>query len=378
MTTIEPQVLIGTRYRIAEPIGQGVGSAVYRADDTVLNRAVALKVVDPAFISTYRASMAATARIGHPAYVGIFDAIEYEGRLVIVQELVAGQRFADLARADLDVATVARIGRQLALALAHAHRQGIVHGDITPAALFRDQWGALRVNSVMLPANAEYFARAGRLLASGAEPWVVTMPTFRDDLRAVGVALWLLLAGRDMVPTEATGLADDWALVGREVPETLRDIIERLTDPEHPRALDSAEGLISALSGGIRTLETPRASRGLKPPWESPRDSAVGVPTARRPVERPKPSVREIPAPGLRTPTTGTSPVAAGPLRPSAHDDDMTWKSESDALAGRYASRPPEPPTGGRLDIALWVGLGIAVFLFWLVVGYLVPGLLGK
>nr|MBA3824423.1 hypothetical protein [Ktedonobacterales bacterium] len=268
MTTTTHQTRISNRYVIGEVLGQGLGSTVVRGEDEILRRLVAIKQVRPAFTEAYRAALGATARIGHPAYIGVFDALEHEGQLVIIQEYVIGQRFTELAHARLSTGSVARIGRQLALALAHAHRQGVAHGDLTPAALFRDQWGAMRINNILLPPDAAYFAAASRLLKPGDEPWSVATPTPQGDLRAVGVALWLLLAGRQAPPPEATGAQTDWELTGREVPPHLRDVVERLIDSDHPRALGSAEEAVHAFGAiiGAEDVPPPRST----PPWSLP------------------------------------------------------------------------------------------------------------
>lgn len=390
MTTIQPQVLISGRYLVGEAVASGQGSDVFRSDDQVLKRSVALKLVKLAHTTAYRAALGATTHIGHPAFVGVFDSLEHEGRLAIIQEWINGQHFADLAGADLSPSAIARIGRQIALALAHAHRHGVVHGDLTPSAIFRDQWGAIRINNVMLPADADYFAAAGHLLASGAETWQITTPTISDDLRAAGILLWLLLAQRTDPPSAATGLQADWEFVARPVPDTLRDVIERLVDPAHPRAIDTAETLVSELSACIRAIDPRGPARSL-PPWEESQSNTARIsqPIKARPgMSSPastQPSVDNATLHDLAAQTVPNAQPVVGASSPMVGGDDATWvgaNSLTTHTRNTLTNHDPNatvPATSGApissRDYVLWIALGIGLFIFWLVIGYLLRGL---
>jgi hypothetical protein len=379
---IQAHMRISDRYVVGDRLGQGRGSLVFRGEDTTLKRPVALKLVAPEHTAAYRTALGATARIGHPAFVGIYDVLEHDGQLTIVQEYINGERFEALALARLDPLPVARIGRQMALALAHAHRQGVIHGDLVPAALFRDHWGALRINNVLLPPDTAYFAAASRLLRPGDAPWAVAAPTVRDDLRAMGVALWLLLAGRSAPPAEATGQPSDWDLVGRDVPAPLRAIIERLIDPAQPQAITTAEDATLAFSALLRAEEA-QLSHSALPPWSAPLprpDHAETNPAVTAATMRARAPDMVVPPP----------PVILGGHRNVTSFDDtaLTWGAGQ--TVPTPIMRPPKelPPRDvpfrttsrprGRMDAALWVAIAIGLFLFWLIIGYLVPGIFGR
>lgn len=420
MTTIQPQTRIGDRYIIEQTLNQGQGTLVVRGSDTRLARPVAIKLIAPDQALTYRAALAEAARLGHPAFVGIYDSLEHEGQLAIIQEYIAGQRFADLAAAQLSAFEVARIGQELALALAHAHRLGVIHGDLTPAAVLRDRWGAIRINNVALPADAAYFATAGNILDTG--DWMPIAPTFVDDLRAMGVLLWLLLANRAAPPEAPTG----WEACPMVPPAPLRDIIERLTIPAHPQAIAAAESAVSALRVALRQLAPAPPPLAKTPPWELARDTALspaitpdqvrrlgvwpssdaprepggdGEQAGRSPGPRPyrmfrapavngRGAVSSRPARAAHAPAVDPGPsdsrIAEGPLAPHAADREPTWGDPQPAMRPSTPRTPtssmglPRPRSRQRLlNAALWVAICIALFLFWLVIGYLVPGWLG-
>ena len=180
-------------------------------------------------------------------------------------------------------------------------------------------------------------------------------------------------------------MSDDWQLVEGEVPESLRDIIERLADPEHPRAIETAEALINALSGCLHTLDPRIASRAL-PPWEISHPGAIARPATTLPnaeddsassppaAQHVTPDIAPMGVPA--TPLVADAlPAIIGPTPSDTSDADVTWFAEPHIKSPQrdtpYAPPAPPPPR----DYVLWVVLGIALFLFWLVVGYLLRGL---
>jgi eukaryotic-like serine/threonine-protein kinase len=138
------------RYEILREIGRGAMGVVYEARDPALDRTVALKVIQPSadreearvFEERFLAEARIAAALHHPGIVVVHDAGRdpVTGTLFIALELVKGQTLADLAEAGpVDWRTALRLVAQVARALDHAHRQGVVHRDVKPA------------NIVMLP-----------------------------------------------------------------------------------------------------------------------------------------------------------------------------------------------------------------------------------
>ena len=122
------------RYRLVDRLGEGGMSVVWRADDLVLGRQVAVKVLAEPYADQehrIRAEARAAARLSHPHIAQVFDFGEQDGSAYVVMELVDGptleQRLLD---GPLDPREAFRICAHVAAALAAAHAQGLVHRDI--------------------------------------------------------------------------------------------------------------------------------------------------------------------------------------------------------------------------------------------------------
>lgn len=141
--TRERRVVAG-RYALVEPLGSGGMGTVWRAEDVVLGRAVAVKeVAFPHGLSDddrevlrerTRREARAAARLDHPSAVTVYDVVEENGCPFLVMELVEARTLADVVRNDgpLPPQQVAEIGLAVLGALEAAHARGIVHRDVKP------------------------------------------------------------------------------------------------------------------------------------------------------------------------------------------------------------------------------------------------------
>ncbi len=139
----EPASTIG-RYEILREIGRGAMGIVYEAHDPVLDRTIALKVIQPSaegeaarvFEERFLAEARIAAALQHPGIVVVHDVgrDSSTGALFIALELLRGRTLADLgAEGPLDWRTVLHLVAQVARALHHAHLHGVVHRDVKPA-----------------------------------------------------------------------------------------------------------------------------------------------------------------------------------------------------------------------------------------------------
>src|SRR6266542_4596588 len=137
---LEQDVLLGERYRLVRMVGSGGMGTVWEAEDEILGRPVAVKVLSESLgaeehaVRRFEREARAAARLSGPHIAAVYDFGRSEGRPYIVMELIRGETLADrLAReGPLPPQEAARIATQVAEALEEAHAAGIVHRDVKP------------------------------------------------------------------------------------------------------------------------------------------------------------------------------------------------------------------------------------------------------
>jgi serine/threonine protein kinase len=130
------------RYRLIEPIGRGGMGVVYRAEDTVLGREVALKVIDSGLPDEARI----TARLEHPGIVPVHDAgVLPDGRPFYAMKLVRGQRLDQWMQSEPSLAARMSVFTRICEPVAFAHAHAIVHRDLKPANIMIGSFGEVLV-----------------------------------------------------------------------------------------------------------------------------------------------------------------------------------------------------------------------------------------
>ena len=134
--------VLSDRYRLQRLIGAGGMGRVWEADDLVLHRKVAVKVIhsahlaDPVAGARFEREAQTAARLSHPHLAVVYDYGESDGGVYLVMELIEGENLNErLRRGPLPAAEAARVVAETAEALAAAHAAGVVHRDVKPANL---------------------------------------------------------------------------------------------------------------------------------------------------------------------------------------------------------------------------------------------------
>ena len=187
-----------SHYRIVEKLGEGGMGVVYIAEDTVLGRRVAIKTLtaaraDQHFRMRFLREAQAVSKLSHPHIATIHDYGETDdGQPYIVMELVKGKTLSDLMLNEaLTIPRAIEIVKQVAAALAEAHRKGIVHRDIKPSNIALDERGDVKVLDFGLAKQIDISPTDPdahtRLNTQTREGMIVGTPMYLSPEQALGV-----------------------------------------------------------------------------------------------------------------------------------------------------------------------------------------------
>jgi serine/threonine-protein kinase len=205
--------MIGTLvggYRIEEKLGEGGMGTVYRATEVNLDRAVAIKVLNPQLarkpeiVDRFRAEAKAQANLNHPNVATLYAFVSEPGNAMIVMEFVDGENFQQILkrRGALPSAEVVPLFRQALAGVGAAHEMGIAHRDLKPANIMLNQRGLVKVMDfgIAKVAGEQGLTRTGVQLGTvfymSPEQVKGGNTDARSDIYSLGVTLYELLTGR--------------------------------------------------------------------------------------------------------------------------------------------------------------------------------------
>jgi WD40 repeat protein len=283
-------------YRILETLGKGGMGTVYLAVEEKLGRQVALKVIsrelaaDPAFMARFQREAQGAAAVNHPHIVGIHTFGVAEGVPFLVFEFCPGGSMADKLKkgGPLPWSEAARVGSEIARALAAVHAAGLVHRDVKPANLMVDAEGRAKLGDFGLvrktrreeSSQSVVLTTAGDVVGSpvymAPEQVLGTTIDARTDLYGLGTTLYTLLTGEGPFRGLAVEIMGHHMSTKPEPPSTrvpgipaaldalVLELLEKEPDarPESAGAVAAALEVIASapdeaapgLGGGVRAL----------------------------------------------------------------------------------------------------------------------------
>jgi eukaryotic-like serine/threonine-protein kinase len=291
-----PRTVLG-RYRLEQRLGAGGFGVVWHAWDERLEREVAVKAIPRERGGGERVEREAlaSARLNHPAIVGIYELAADEHDVYLVSELVRGRTLAELLRAGaISDRDVSRIGADLCDALAHAHARGVIHRDVKPQNVMVVAEPAAGVGFAKLTdfgvahlVSGDALTRTGDVVGTLAymapEQAEGARITPACDVYSLALTLYEAWTGRN--PVRAGGPAATARRLGRplpslgsqrrDLPRELCDAIDDALDVDPARRLTPAE-----LRAELRAVQSDLTDEGGLVEPETLR--RVGLPTTRR------------------------------------------------------------------------------------------------
>jgi serine/threonine protein kinase len=214
MPVADADTRIGGRYRLDRQIAAGGMGTVWQAWDEVLHRTVAVKKLhlqaglspEDRDVAVQRAMREArlTARLHHPNAVQVFDIVDEQGSPCLIMQYVPSRSLQDIVRENgpLPADEVARIGTQVAAALAAAHRAGIVHRDVKPGNILIAEDGTAKITDFGISHAFDDVTLTSTGMVTGTPAYLApevargATSDFASDVYSLGSTLYMAVEGR--------------------------------------------------------------------------------------------------------------------------------------------------------------------------------------
>lgn len=201
--------MLGDRYRIIDTLGEGGMSNVYLAEDIILQRKVAVKILrmdlqkEPQILARFQREALATSELSHPNIVMVLDVGMDYGLPYMVMEYVDGPDLKDYIRKNtpLDLHDVIRIMDQILSAMTLAHKHNVIHRDLKPQNILMDKRGNIKIAdfgiAVALNQNSvtQTNSAVGSVHYMSPEQTRGGLVTKQSDIYSLGIILYELITG---------------------------------------------------------------------------------------------------------------------------------------------------------------------------------------
>ena len=292
------------KYKIIAPLGSGGFGTVYLAQDTWIDKKVAIKVPHRQGLDfgELLREPRLLASVSHPNIVSITTAEKQDNLFFIVMEYIAGETLETIVMREgaLELTRALDFTVQMANAVDYAHRQNVIHRDLRPGNVLVSEQGLVKVADFGTSRVLEIAAHGTTVI--GSPPYMAPeqfhgKAVFASDLYSLGVTMYQMLTG--VLPYDTPPPAELDRLMSGElvtpprlkntaIPKAINDIVMRAMAPDvtarYQRASDLLDDLIAA--------RTPVSSRRTPPPSprdpnRPPRDDAQGIQSRLRAREAP-------------------------------------------------------------------------------------------
>src|SRR5246127_3906523 len=303
---LQPETIVGNRYRILQVLGEGGMGAVYKAVDRELNRVIALKVIrpelasNPEILQRFKQELILARQVTDRNVIRIFDLGEAGGIKFITMEYVEGQSLYQILRekGKLPVAEAMDIMRQMLSGLQAAHSEGVIHRDLKPGNIMRDSQGRVVVMDFGLARSlaGDGMTRTGTMMGTmeymSPEQAQAKELDARSDIFTSGLICYELLTGK--MPYHANrvlaGLLkrmqeraippSDW---DASIPQPVSELVSKCLERDPANRWQSAEEILDRIDEiqGKRPMSVltsrPAVSLTAQPGYSAPVASPPGV-----------------------------------------------------------------------------------------------------
>ena len=281
-----------SHYRILEQLGAGGMGVVYKAYDSRLDRALALKFLpenlaqQPQALDRFRREARAASALNHPGICTIYDIGEQDGRAFIAMEFIDGETLrSHINGKPLPLEEILRLGIQVAEALEAAHAEGIIHRDIKPANIFVTKRGLAKVLDFGLAklvpkglAEADQNSSGGTPDSNSIVGIISGTPSYmspeqvrgddldpRTDIFSLGLLLYEMATGRQAFGGGTGGMIIEAVLtrapapvrsINPDIPHRLEEIIDKALHKDREHRYQDAAALLTDLQGLKRDADS--------------------------------------------------------------------------------------------------------------------------
>jgi serine/threonine protein kinase/tetratricopeptide (TPR) repeat protein len=267
-----------SHYRIIKKIGSGGMGEVYLAEDTKLDRKVALKFLPPHLCADddcrkrFTREAQAAAKLSHPNIIHVYEVSEYQGRPFFAMEHVEGRSLREFSSdKELSIEQILELAIQICEGLNDAHEKGVTHRDIKPSNILIDSHGRAKIVDFGLASvvGSDQLTKTGSTLGTvgymSPEQVKGKEIDHRSDLFSLGVVLYELITRqnpfkRDSEAATLKAVSDDTphpvARYRADAPDGLQSIIDKSLEKDVRTRYQHADGMLSELMRVKRSLET--------------------------------------------------------------------------------------------------------------------------